>query len=250
MALPHDTHSIELSPDVALLLVRIPAGEFSLGSGAQAQTVSLGEYFIGKYPVTNEQYAEFVQDAGHPSPDHWTGRMSAPANIAQHPVVGVSWRDALAFCEWLSERSGKTVRLPGEAHWEKAARGAEQRLYPWGDNWVDASDLIPGPPAKIYIGDDTWLPVGTLAVGSSSPRTDSPFGCADMCYNVFEWCSSAAKDYPYDAADGREDLAQRDINRVLRGATFAGAERANATERRFAPPGEARETYGFRVMLG
>jgi len=126
----------------------------------------------------------------------------------------VTWHDAMAHCRWLSERSGLRVTLPSEAEWEKAARGplpavgAKVRIYPWGDD----------PP------DDTRcnfnMQVGTTTpVGKYSPRGDSPYGCADMAGNVWEWTRSLFKSYPYDPEDGRENLEAGDI-RVLRGGAF------------------------------
>jgi|GEM_PF-5832298 len=258
--------TIEISPDASIELVRIPAGEFTLGSGANAQRLMLDEFYIGKYPLTNEQYSEFLQDTNHVPPEHWVGRLTPPQNIRTHPVAAVEWRDAQAFVEWLSDMSGKKIHLPSEAQWEKAARGPspsgdnatsseDGRIYPWGNTWIDAGEAPVAP--RIYIGDDTWVQVRTVAVGSTSPQTDSPYGCADMCCNVWEWCSSAGRDYPYDPSDGREDLAQRDgVLRVLRGAAFnplpgtGGKERFDATQRHFAPPHESRDIYGFRIALG
>ena len=253
---PSDTLSIEISADVSVALVRVPAGAFTLGGGASAQTLSLDEFYIGKYPLTNEQYSEFLQDTNRISPEHWVGRMTPPHSILTHPVVGVEWRDAQAFVEWLSDLSGKNIHLPSEAQWEKAARcapllpgeGLGVRLYPWGNRWVETGDSPPAP--RIYIGDDTWVQVSTAPVGATSPQTDSAYGCADMCRNVWEWCSSAGRDYPYDPSDGREDLAHKDgLLRVLRGAGFDGKEPFNAVDRHFAPPHESRNFYGFRIAL-
>jgi len=232
-----------------LLLVKIPAGEFTFSNGETAQQLTLDEFYIGKYPLTNEQYAEFVQDTSHVPPEHWVGRLTPPYNIRSYPVVGVEWRDALAFVEWLSDLSGKDFHLPSEAQWEKAARSSDGRLYPWGNEWVEAREAA--TPPRIYIGDDTWIQVRTLPVGSASPETDSPYGCVDMCRNVWEWCSSAGMAYPYDPGDGREDLGHKDgLLRVLRGAASDEKDHPNAVRRQLAPPHESRDSYGFRVALG
>ena len=137
------------------LLMRIPAGPFKMGTTQrQAEmvikefpdskpwindeqpqhTVDLGEYAIGKYPVTNREYQVFIQESGHPAPPGWNGS-EYPENTASHPVVNVSWDDAVAYCTWLSEKTGKKYRLPTEAEWEKAARGSDGRIYPWGDDF-------------------------------------------------------------------------------------------------------------------
>lgn len=232
--------SIEINNDVFVELVHIPAGAFTFGSAANAKLLSLDDFYIGKYPLTNEQYSEFLLDTSGASPAHWVGRMTPPQSILKHPVTGVEWRDALAFVEWLSDLSGKDFRLPGEAQWEKAARAESGLLFPWGNDWIDTG---PAPAApRVYMGDDNWLQVQTVAVGTTSPQTDSPYGCADMCRNVWEWCSTAA--------DGREDLTDRDALRVLRGATFDGKEPFNATERHVARPFDSSDVYGFRIALG
>ena len=93
----------------------------------------LPEFYIGKYPVTNEQYAAFVKTGRQGAPEHWE-KGEIPAGKGDHPVVNVSWQDAVAFCRWLSRESGKTIRLPTEAEWEKAARGSDGRIYPWGND--------------------------------------------------------------------------------------------------------------------
>lgn len=240
-----ETISIEINSDVFVELIKIPAGPVTLGGS----TVMLDEFYIGKYPLTNEQYSEFLQDTNHIPPEHWVGRMTPPQSILKHPVAAVEWRDAQMFVEWLSDMTGKKFRLPTEAEWEKAARGDDGRLFPWGNDWVDTG---PAPAApRVYIGDDNWMPVRTAPVGTTSPQTDSPYGCADMCRNVWEWCSSAAKDYPYDPVDGREDLNnQGGALRVLRGAAFDGKEIFNASERHFVRPSESRDIFGFRIVLG
>ena len=134
----------------------------------------LPEFYIGKYPVTNEQYAAFVKATRQAAPQHWKNGQ-IPAGKENHPVVDVSWKDAVAFCRWLSQASGKTIRLPTEAEWEKAARGDDGRIYPWGDK----------PPTKELcnfggnVGDTT--PVGQYPAGAS------PCGALDMAGNVWEW---------------------------------------------------------------
>jgi hypothetical protein len=134
---------ITITHPIHLELVRVPAGEFLMGSDpakdkdAQSDEqpqhrVYVSEFFIGKYPITNEQYAVFVKAAKHRAPGHWdNGKIPAEKN--NHPVVYISWDDAAAFCQWLSQASGQSFRLPTEAEWEKAARGADGWIYPWGN---------------------------------------------------------------------------------------------------------------------
>ena len=219
---------LTITSPIHLELVRIPAGEFLMGSDPakdgkaygdeQPQhTIGLPEFYIGKYPVTNAQYAAFVKTTDHRVPDHWKDS-AIPSGKEDHPVVYVSWRDAIAFCEWLSEKTDKNFSLPSEAEWEKAARGVEGRIYPWGDE---------SPTADLCnFGNNVN---DTTPVGKYSPKGDSPYGCADMAGNVWEWTRSLwGKDwtmpdfgYPYDPKDGRENLdAGNDVRRVLRGGSF------------------------------
>jgi serine/threonine-protein kinase len=131
--------------DIELDFVKIPASEFTMGSSRAhdrqahddempAQVLAVTDYMIMRYPVTNSQYAKFVQATGHRSPLFWKDG-SFPAGREDHPVVGVSYYDAIAFCAWAAEQTGLPVRLPTEPEWEKAARGPQARLYSWGQEW-------------------------------------------------------------------------------------------------------------------
>ena len=149
--------------------------------------------------MTNAQYAAFVRAGGYRQRRYWTAAgwrwregddvvapedYGEPYNLANHPVVGVSWYEAVAYCRWLTEAlraageldEGETVALPGEAEWEKAARSADGRSYPWGD--------APDPDRANY--DDTGIGA-TSAVGCF-PGGASPYGVEDLSGNVWEWC--------------------------------------------------------------
>jgi formylglycine-generating enzyme required for sulfatase activity len=178
----------------------------------------LPDYAIAKTPVTNAQYLAFVQAAGHRKPGHWK-KGKPPKNKQDHPVVNVSWHDAMAYCRWLAETTGKPYRLPSEAEWEKAARGdKDDRIYPWGDE--------PPDDTRCNFGANVG---GTTPVGQYSQQGDSPYGCVDMAGNVWEWTLSLWGTYgekpdfkyPYDPEDGRENLEAGDeVARVLRGGAF------------------------------
>ena len=146
--------------------------------------LALPEFYIGKCPVTNEQYAAFIRATGQAAPGHWKNGQT-PADRNGHPVVNVSWKDAVAFGQWLSQASGKVTRLPTEAEWEKAARGSDGRIYPWGND----------PPTKELCNFnnnvDGTTPVGQYQAGAS------PCGALDMAGNVWEWTGSLDRPYPY-----------------------------------------------------
>ena len=248
-------------------VVRIPAGPFLMGSteeqikqaiqdGAKRDwvkherpqhTLELGEYAIGKYPVTNREYQAFLQESGRRPPGGWNGDQY-PENKAGHPVVDVNWDDAMAYCAWLSQKTGKAYRLPSEAEWEKAARGADGRVYPWGNVFDEAN----ANTQAARIGD-------TTPVGQFSPQGDSPYGCADMAGNVWEWTRSLwgknwkkpDYSYPYDPRDGREDLgAPMKIPRVVRGGSFPyPSQYARCASRGWRLPGDRLWYFGFRVVV-
>jgi formylglycine-generating enzyme required for sulfatase activity len=248
----------ERSPEaIEPLMVRVPAGAFTMGSTgeqikqaiqngldkdlASAESpqhrLELPEYFIGKYPVTNLEYQAFIKDTRQTPPRNWNGE-DYPENRGDYPVVSVTWHDAVAFCEWLAKKTGKIFRLPSEAEWEKAARGEKGLIYPWGDEF---------DPAKCNTSGSG--PGTTTQVGQYSPGGDSPYGCADMVGNVWEWTRSKFEKYPYQADDGREDLSG-DVHRVLRGGSFYHNRRnARCASRNGPYPGYRYHYLGFRVVV-
>ncbi len=168
--------------------------------GERKRTVKLDRYFIMRTPVTNRDYGVFLAETGHRRPTvskkTWDGyglihpyrravhyiwqSSSPPKSRLDHPVVLVSYGDVSAFAQWLSEKTGQTWRLPTEAEWEKAARGTDGRLFPWGNSF-DASKLNSHDAG----------PFKTQPVGSY-PETVSPFGLLDAAGQVFEWTSTPA----------------------------------------------------------
>ncbi len=183
-----------------IIMVSIPAGEFKMGSNEYdnekpPHTVYLDEYRIGKYAVTVKQFGLFVKDTGYVTEAEskggaytWTGetwekkeginwKNPGFEQEDNHPVVCVSWNDALEYCKWLSGKKGGRLKLPTEAQWEKAARGTDGRKYPWDDREPD--DTLANFDKKI--GKTTQ--VGMYPTGAS------PYGLLDMAGNVWEWCS-------------------------------------------------------------
>ena len=176
-------------------------GEAFPGLGNPAHPVWVEAFELAATPVTNRQYACFVQATGHAAPAHWMGSRP-PETLLQHPVTYVDWHDAAAYCAWIG------ARLPTEAEWERAARGDDLRPYPWGD-------ARPGP-LHAWFNRPHAVP-GTRAVGGRR-RGVGPFGHGDLAGQVWEWSASLHAAYPYDALDGRNapDAAGR---RVLRGGS-------------------------------
>lgn len=232
------------------LMVRIPAGPFLMGSTeeqvrkgeaheseAPQHQVELSEYWIGKYPVTNAEYQSFVRDSGHPSPQSWKG-VDYPAERGGHPVAGVTWKDCVAYCRWLKETTGKSYGLPSEAEWEKAARGTEGRVFPWGDQF---------DPKKLNSIEGGLK--DTTPVGQYSPDGDSLYGIADAAGNVWEWTRSLNKPYPYGPEDGRESM-DSDESRVVRGGScFDVSWRVRCACRYGDGPRARVDIIGFRVVV-
>jgi len=237
-------------------MILIPAGEFLMGSdpkktkfvgnGEQPQhTLHLPDYYLAKTPVTNAQYLAFVQATGRDQPRHWKDG-KPPGSKGNHPVLYVSWHDAVAYCQWLAQVTGKSYRLPSEAEWEKGARGTDGRIFPWGDQWV-AKRCNVSETGK----EDNTTPVGVY------PQGASPYGLLDMAGNVNEWTISLWGEdsgepefkYPYVPTDGREnEQAGNNTCRVLRGGSFYfGWARALCSRRDRELPDCRRRHFGFRV---
>lgn len=225
----------------------VPAGEFIMGEGAEAHKLFLPEFAMARVPVTCAQYRIFLQHSGHPAPKNWNG-LTPPKGREAHPVVRVSWHDALAYCRWLSDATGKDIRLPTEAQWEKAARGNDGRAYPWGEAFQ--ADRCNTRESEFR----TTTPAGVFGQGAS------PCGCLDMAGNVEEWTLSLWGDdweaaqfkYPYVAEDGRENLmAGYGVLRVVRGgAWFSAQDFARCASRDGFNPDFRSSDLGFRVVLG
>ena len=218
----------------ATVMMQIPAGPFFMGSDTgpvderPKHQVHLDAFQIDRTPVTNAQFAEFLNARGpintrnerlfdvddrdarlHQRGTTWV----AEAGFATHPVVEVSWVGARDYCQWLGKR------LPTEAEWEKAARGTDDRRYPWGDALQEQTR------AQYNAGWNETAPVGSFPAGVST------YGVLDMAGNVWEWVSSAYHPYPYQAADGREDLAPGPVRSTRGGGHDSSAEDLTTTQR-------------------
>jgi formylglycine-generating enzyme required for sulfatase activity/predicted Ser/Thr protein kinase len=242
-------------------LIYIAGGEFLMGSddpelkGAchPQHPVVLGPYCIGRCPVTNADYQVFIDNnPDYPVPYspmrfaqryNWDRRTrTCPRGLEDHPVVLVTWQDALAYCRWMSEVSGYRCRLPTEAEWEKAAcwgpATGQARRYPWGDEFDEERCNVDAHGA---------LRPEMSPVGRYSPQGDSAYGLVDMAGNVWEWNSSLYRPYPYNVSDGREDL-DAEGERVVRGGAYdEGPLPARCAWRNGVEPTLRAANIGFRV---
>jgi len=233
-------------------MIAIPACDFTMG-GTDANAfdnekpvgkVFVAAFHMGKYEVTNAQFAAFLNANGgrtkDDSGDDWVDVHHSDFQLAQegrqwkpkvgkehHPVVDVTWFGATAYAQWAG------ARLPTEAEWEKAARGTDGRTYPWGSKWDPSKGNFTGQTAA----------VGTF------PGDKSPYGCMDMGGNVCEWVSSQYRPYPYRSDDGREDLNDKTARRVIRGGdvNYDGGQLARAAYRSRLEPAHGYGVLGFRL---
>lgn len=220
-------------------MVLVPAGEFTMGSNdgsddeKPVHQVYLDAYYLDKYEVTVGQYAKFLEATGFNGPPMWT-TMDQPSH-RKRPIVNVDWSDASNYCEW----AGK--RLPTEAEWEKAARGTDGRLYPWGND--------PPTPLHANYGKtgshnyDALLPVGTLEAGKS------PYGVYDMAGNVWEWVSDwYDSDYYKNSPQQNPEGLPTGGFKVIRGGAWNTSARNLRSSDRYWDPPTFRSLYfpGFR----
>ena len=201
----------------------IPNGEFTYGGvngHPECQRTIQSPFYLGRFPVTVEQWARFLAVDRYAWEKDWSRATSSNC-----PCTNVTWDDAQAYCRWLSRESGLVYRLPTEEEWEKAARGTDGRRYPWGN--AEASSRYAHAGLK-----SATAPVGSYPAGRS------PYGCHDMAGNAWEWCE--------DWFDHKR------LRRVLRGGNCASAYLVvtllSSSREGFAP--EKRDSLvGFRCVL-
>ena len=239
-------------------LMLVPAGEFQMGiteeeagrlveqygwrpdrvaTESPQHTVYLDSFYLSKYPVTVSQYSRFVEETGANSP---TCSDDPRFTIPSQPVVGVEYGEAIAYAEWAG------LRLPTEAEWEKAARGDDQRRWPWGNEWhpekLNSAETGRGQPP----------PVGAFDEAGNV----SPYGICDMVGNVWEWCLDRVDDGFYSESPRENPLSRRPGNDIwegqfmLRGGSwYNNADRCRCTSR-FDRYGQmARRHVGFRCAM-
>jgi formylglycine-generating enzyme required for sulfatase activity len=223
----------------------VPAGPFAMGDNfgdgeareKPVHTVELDTFYMSKFEVTNEQWNRFRNDPGYDDPKMWPeGRVMPKDQIPywtqannhgggtpgneKYPVIGVNWDAATAYCNWLSAKTGKRYRLPTEAEWEKAARGTDQRRFPWGNEIDHGWANFTG--AQKF---DTVMPVGYYNGEKYGDRTTgngaSPYGLMDMAGNLMEWCSDWYSETYYSVSPKKNPQGPATgAYRVLRGGAF------------------------------
>lgn len=223
----------------------VPAGAFRMGDNfgdgeareRPVHTVDLDAFYIAKFEVTNGEWKKFRDDAGYDDTKYWPGNRVVPKNQVpywnqannhgggtpdsdNYPLLGVNWDSATAYCNWLSAKTGKKYRLPTEAEWEKAARGTDQRKYPWGNaidhtyaNYVGAQPFDTGQLVGYYDGSKHG--------GVQTHSGASPYGVMDMAGNVMEWCADFySKDYYSVSSRKNPKGPESGAYRVTRGGSF------------------------------
>ncbi|MEN8178241.1 MAG: SUMF1/EgtB/PvdO family nonheme iron enzyme [Pseudomonadota bacterium] len=235
-------------------MVIIPAGTFLMGSpeyeedrcddeSPQHEVIISQSFALGRFPVTFEEYERYYKATTSglarwlkkPKKDYGWGR-------GRRPVINLSWQDAVGYCEWLKQQTGKSYRLPSEAEWEYACRAGTRTLYWWGDD--------PGKNRANFEGSSSqWSGRQTSPVGSFDP---APFGLHDMHGNVWEWCQDCWHDNynyaPRDGtaweAEGRGECGQR----VIRGGSwFNGPGFLRSATRSGRNTGNMNNNLGFRL---
>ena len=226
--------------------------------------VTVSEFFIGRFPVTQDDYARFVRATAYPSPSvrglplitqggrdgifrdlalpYVWPEDGPPAGRGSHPVVLVRYDDALAYCAWLGEQLHRIVRLPTEAEWEKAARGGAEGLrYPWGN---DIS-----PTRGNYLADGSAKRQrGTRPTGTYAPNA---YGLYDMCGNVWEWVSDWYAPDSYGLAEERDPRGPESGSlRIVRGGSWVNDEVSmlRCAYRHTVPPDTYAYSIGFRIV--
>ncbi len=240
----------------------------SIGPGSVGGVFTVGDFLIGKYPVTVAQYAVFIEDGGYQNPDYWTESgwnygvnlatgwdppgfsLTAPqeweppsAANAHHPVTGLSWIEAYAFTQWLSAKLGVAVSLPTEQQWQRAAEGDAKFTYPWGNAWdaTRCNNLVGLTPVE------SLEQFQLTPVNQFEPDGNSPFGVVDMAGNTWEFCLT---DYVNDDNSEPEYLSDNTL-RALRGCHggLGDANQYRVQHRHMSHP-IGQSTYnGFRVAL-
>lgn len=252
------------------MLARVPGGAFTMGTASDAvdqilegvdtgaddaealhqtargavlmetpeRTIELPAFLVGRFLVTNLEFHPFVLSGGAPPRDYWDGTTIDPW-IQNQPVQGVTWEEAVGYCDWLANETGRPFRLPTEEEWEKAARGTDGRKFPWGDTFgYTCANVWEGGVAAP-------TPVGVY------PDGVSPYGVLDMAGNVAEWTASFIGTYPGSAGSEliSSQVEEYGRYRVVRGGCWRDPKHKARCASRGNPVGHHTQAIGFRVAL-
>ncbi len=222
-----------------LCLAAIPAGWFTMGEETgrdderPAHRVWVDAFLLAACQVRNVEYREFLAATGAPPPPSWS---DPHFNHSDQPVVAVSWFEAEAYCRWLAATTGRPIRLPTEAEWERAARGdLEGKLYPWGD---EPPQTRPGYALRWKNGPE---PVATQA--------PNPFGLFDIGENVHEWCADWYDPHYYENSPAQNPIGPKHgQRRASRGGSWRHHVKISRCAARSSIPPECQYAdYGFRI---
>ncbi len=256
-------------------LLLVPAGPFKMGDNfgdgesreRPVHLVDLDAFYIAKFEVTNADWKKFQSDPGYDDPKFWpTGRVvpkdqspywtqamnhgGATPGSDNYPVLGVNWDAASAYCNWLSAETGKKYRLPTEAEWEKAARGTDQRRFPWG-NTIDPSYANFTGAQRFDTGQLVGYYDGSKRGDFQTHNGASPYGAMDMAGNVMEWCQDYyQRDYYSVSAKKNPKGPEKGAYRVLRGGSFffEGQDLRTYARSGAWPSFQAFRMVGFRAV--
>ncbi len=229
-------HQLAVNAKDGSVLVRVPGGEYEMGDGKDtdcpAHKVYVGEYWIGVYCVSNGQYGRFVRETKHREPDN---KIWKEGGKQEHPVVNVSWDDAVAYGKWAG------LELPSEAQWEKAARGPLGLIYPWGGEWEDGKKCR----------NDKNKGNEQTAVVSGYANGVSGYGTYQQSGNVWEWCADWYDKEYYKKSPARDPNGpETGSNRVNRGGSWGNDDASTLRGRaryHCRPRGPPRH-MGFRLV--
>jgi len=261
------SRSIDLG-GVTLELVYVPAGEFVMGGAAgcadewPAHRVAVARpFWMARFEITNEQFRIFnpFQDSGFISVTNKDqGNRGIPANGPRQPVIRISWSEAMAFCRWLSEKTGERFSLPTEAQWEYACRAGTATATSYGDAGADFSAFANLADISVLLlvrrDSPKWIPRDDRFNDAAGISTDvgrykpNPWGLSDMHGNVAEWTRSEYRPYPYRADDGREAETGGAARTVRGGSWYDRPQRARSSFRLSFPPWQRIYNVGFRVV--
>ena len=226
-------------------LVSVPAGAFKMGDNfgdgesreRPVHTVTLDAYYIGKFEITNADWRKFRDDPAYDDTKLWPNGRVVPKDQSpywtqannhggatpgsdNYPVLGVNWDAATAYCNWVSAKTGKKYRLPTEAEWEKAARGTDQRRFPWGNN-IDATYASFTKSSNFETAQIVGYYDGSKRGDFQTHSGASPYGAMDMAGNVMEWCQDwYGRGYYAESAKKNPQGPEKGAYRVLRGGGF------------------------------